>query len=302
MKLFKIAALTLLALMIVLFIISIIQLSPVSADSPSVDFVVTEGERSAQIAEKLESNKLIKNGFVFYVYLKLTRGKVLPGTYELSATDSATDIAYQISTGKFKVTKVTIIEGWRASQMETYFIDEKKLVSLTGFGDLAEQYEGYLFPDTYEVKVDIIPTEMIELMRTTFDQKTSQLKITPETVILASIVERESQSDSDRAPVAGVYANRIKQGMLLQADPTVQYAKGSWATITLSDYSSVISDYNTYLHEGWPPGPISSPGLKSLEAAVNPEVHDYLFFFHAKGQTFFSKTYAEHSAKVREHF
>lgn len=139
-------------------------------------------------------------------------------------------------------------------------------------------------------------------MRETFDQKTKKLRITPETVILASIVERESLGDEDRSQIAGVYANRIRQGIRLEADPTIQYARGSWVAITKDHYKSVISPYNTYLNDGWPPGPICSPGLKSLEAAAAPAKHDYLYFFHAKGQTYFSKTYAEHAAKVRQNF
>ena len=186
--------------------------------------------------------------------------------------------------------------------MEDYFVKDKKLTQLVGFTKLAATFEGYLFPDTYEVKIDITSVELIKLMRETFDKKTSKLRITPETVILASIVERESIGDEDRSQIAGVYANRIKLDMKLEADPTIQYARGNWAAITRDHYKSVISPYNTYLFDGWPPGPICSPGLKSLEAAAAPAKHDYLYFFHAKGQTYFSKTYAEHAAKVRQYF
>lgn len=303
MRVFRFIALGLFGLVVVLTLIATILLAPKDGSSTTkIDFVVSPGDPTSTISEKLESQAIIKNGFVFYLYLKFTRGKILPGTYELSPVQSGSDIAVQLSSGKFKVQKITIIEGWRASQMEEYLIKEKKLRNLTDFTKLAEPYEGYLFPDTYEVKIDITTPELIELMRNTFKEKTKNLRITPETVILASIVERESASNSDRQPIAGVYANRIKIGMKLQADPTVQYAKGTWAAVTVAEYSSVVSPYNTYLNEGWPPGPIASPGLKSLEAAASPEVHDYYFFFHAKGETIFSKTYAEHSAKVRQYF
>lgn len=303
MLVLKRVVLGLLGLLIVLAITFIVLLSPKNQDTTTVtDFVVSSGERSADIAQNLETKGIIKNGFAFYLYLKLLRGKILPGTYELSANKSASDIAEQLSSGRFKVAKITIIEGWRASQMEEYLVEEKKLMQLTGFTQLAEPNEGYLFPDTYEVKVDVTTEELITLMRQTFDKKTAGLRITPETVILASIVERESIGEEDRAQIAGVYANRIRQGIRLEADPTIQYAKGNWAAVTLAEYKSIISPYNTYLNDGWPPGPIASAGLKSLTAAAAPAGHDYLYFFHAKGQTYFSKTYAEHAAKVRQYF
>ncbi|MEK7170919.1 MAG: endolytic transglycosylase MltG [Patescibacteria group bacterium] len=303
MLVLKRVALGLLGLVIVLTVIFTVLLAPRDKESSQkIDFVVVANQRSADISQNLEAKGLIKNDFAFYLYLKLISGKILPGTYELSANQSGSDIAGQLASGKFKVAKITIIEGWRASQMEDYLVTDKKLSQLNGFTELAELYEGYLFPDTYEVKIDVTSAEIIKLMRETFEQKTKKLRITPETVILASIVERESLGDEDRSQIAGVYANRVRQGIRLEADPTIQYAKGNWAAVTLAEYKSVISPYNTYLNDGWPPGPICSPGLKSLEAAAAPATHDYLYFFHAKGQTFFSKTYAEHAAKVRQNF
>src|SRR3990167_11142833 len=226
MLVLKRLALAFFGIVIVLAVIFIILLAPQNnQSSEGVDFVILANSRSADISQNLESKGIIKNGFAFYLYLKLIRGKILPGTYELSANQSASDIAGQLASGKFKVAKITIIEGWRASQMEVYFVKDKKLTQLVGFTKLAESDEGYLFPDTYEVKIDITSAELIKLMRETFDKRTSKLRITPETVILASIVERESLGDEDRSQIAGVYANRVKIGMKLEADPTIQYAK-----------------------------------------------------------------------------
>ena len=301
MLVLKRVALGLLGLLIILSIIFIVLLAPKNKESAEkTDFVVVTNQRSADISQELEAKGVIKNGFAFYLYLKLISGKILPGTYELSASQSASDIAGQLASGKFKVLDITIIEGWRASQIEDYLVTEKKLTQFVGFTALAEPSEGYLFPDTYNIKVDATSADLIKKMRDTFDLRTKDLRVTPETVILASIVERESLGDEDRTQIAGVYANRVKQGMKLEADPTIQYAKGNWAALKLAEYKSVISPYNTYLNEGWPPGPICSPGLKSLQAAAKPANHDYLFFFHAKGQTYFSKTYAEHYSKLHQ--
>ncbi|OGD60942.1 hypothetical protein A3A71_03515 [Candidatus Berkelbacteria bacterium RIFCSPLOWO2_01_FULL_50_28] len=303
MKVLKIIAVLFFVFVLVVVGLGIYLLAPKDATSTEGQtLTVVSGERSADIAKRLENVGLIKNSFAFYVYLKLIGGKILPGTYELTSAESASDIANTLASGKFKVAKITIIEGWRVSQTEKYLVDEAKLSQMVGFAAKAGKYEGYLFPDTYEVKVDITDDELIALMRDTFIERTAGLRITPETVILASIVEREALSDDDRPPIAGVYANRVKISMRLQADPTVQYAKGSWEALEYGDTESVESPYNTYLNDGLPPGPICSPGLKSLEAAAKPATHDYLYFFHAKGQTHFSKTYAEHQAKLAQFF
>ena len=282
--------------------IFIYQLSPVSASSADqVDFKVVSGQSSKEIADTLKSQNLIKNSYLFYIYLKATKSNTLPGLYKLSPSMSASDIADLIASGKFETVTITIPEGWRASQIANY-VAEKGLSDVKDFKTEGEKNEGYLFPDTYNVKKDITTDELIKLMKDNFDTKTKDLKITPETVILASIVEREAQNDEERSQIAGVYTNRMNKGMLLQADPTIQYAKGDWTAPTLEEYHSVISPYNTYLNPGLPPGPICNPGLASIKAALNPDKSDYLFFFHAKGQIFLSKTAAEHEAKVAQEF
>jgi len=303
MKLFKLIALILFLAILLVGGLFINNLGPVDPNATEKrEFVVTAGQSTAEIAKQLQDQGLIKNSFSFFVYMKLVSAKLLPGTYEVSASQSASQIGWAIGSGKYKTERLTIIEGWRVSQIAEYLIEEKKMKNVADFLEKAQPYEGYLFPDTYEVRADITSAALIKLMRDNFEQKTAKLALTPETVILASIVERESRGNSDRAPVAGVYSNRIKRGMRLEADPTVQYAKGSWGIITVDDYRSVESPYNTYLNDGWPPGPICNPGLASLQAAANPASHDYLFFFHAKGETHFSKTLAEHRAKVGQYF
>lgn len=303
MRLLKITAVILLGLILVTSFIFISTLSPVDKDGEDkTDFTIIAGQPTVDVAKALESQGLIRNSFAFYIYLKFIGGKVLPGIYELSPTFSGSEIAQIISKGKFKTVRITIVEGWRVSQMAAYF-EKIGLKNAADFKTKALPYEGYLFPDTYEIRADISEDELIELMRRTFNKKTAELNITPETVILASIIEREAKSDTDRPMISGVYHNRIKRGMRLQADPTVQYAKSEqWTIISTNDYNSVISPYNTYLNDGLPPGPICSPGLASIKAALEPSNHDYLYFFHAKGETHFSKTHDEHRAKVRKYF
>ncbi|MEX1051891.1 MAG: endolytic transglycosylase MltG [Patescibacteria group bacterium] len=303
MRLFKVSALVLFGVIGALAILMTVLLSAKDKDDGvAKELVVVSGMTRADIAKQLSEDSLIKSQFAFFLYLKMIQANVLPGTYEISSSDSASAIADNLARAKFKTAKITIIEGWRVEDIETYLLDEKKLTGTAGFAAKAAVFEGYLFPDTYEVQIEITADELIELMRENFIERTSELAVTPETINLASIIEREAKSDGERAAIAGVYVNRLEIGMNLQADATVQYAKGNWKSVSVADYTAVISPYNTYLNAGLPPGPICNPGLASIRAVLEPEDHDYFYYFHAKGETIFSKTAAEHSAKVRQYF
>ncbi len=176
--------------------------------------------------------------------------------------------------------------------------------------------EGYLFPDTYQFYPNSSAGEVRQKLIGTFTEKLAALSPTRDQIILASIVEREAKGDADRGQIAGVYHNRLKRGMKLEADPTVQYGKYTelvkapsvaggldyWAPITLADYQTVVSPFNTYLHTGLPPTPICNPGLKSLAAAVSPATTSALYFFHTKdGTAIFSSTLKEHDAQLRQY-
>lgn len=303
MRRFKIIAVILFLIVLVLAGVFITNLGPVRAeDAEKVEFKVKEGTSTSEVTQQLEREGLIKNSFSLYVYLKLIGGKILPGVYEVTPSQSASDIGWMLGSGKYKTVRLTIKEGWWASDIESELVEELSLEQMVGFTEKAKAYEGYLFPDTYELRVDATIDQVIKTLRDNFVTRTKGLKVEPDVVILASIIEREA-TKSDRAAISGVYFNRIKIGMRLEADATIQYAKGSPNYIVrVEDYRSVVSPYNTYLNDGMPPGPISNPGLESINAALNPEDHDYLFYFHAQGQTHLSKTLAEHRAKVAKYF
>lgn len=300
----KRSALILLGLILLFGGVFTYLLGPMTAGSTEKkEIKITQGMSRSTVSQTLSKEGLIRSQFAFYVYSKLVKGVIVPGVYEISAGDSASTILEQISKGKFKVVRVTIKEGWWASDIETELAEEKKMSQMVGFAAAAKQFEGYLFPDTYDFKVDETIEGVIERLRENFTIRTKELKVDPDVVILASIIEREAKGPSDRAAIAGVYLNRLKRGMRLEADATVQYAKGSSkAIVTVDDYREVISPYNTYLNDGLPPGAIANPGLDSIKAVLSPETHDYLYYFHAKGETIFSKTYEEHRLKVKQYF
>jgi UPF0755 protein len=178
--------------------------------------------------------------------------------------------------------------------------------------------EGYLFPETYQVPFDIATDALINVFLQEFkknltdkmrQEATTAKKTLHEVVTLAAIIEREAQVADERPIIASVYLNRIKKKMRLQADPTVQYAMGyqaetnQWwkSPVTLEEYSSVDSPYNTYLYAGLPPGPIDSPSLASIVAVLEPAKTDYLFFLgKGDGTHVFAKTYEEQQANCQK--
>jgi UPF0755 protein len=200
----------------------------------------------------------------------------------------------------------------------------------------AKPYEGYLFPDTYFLKKDVSVDELISLLRSTFDKKTSDI-LTQEnlnkiglskeqTVILASIVEREVATDTDRQLIAGILLKRLQNGIKLDADATVQYAVAFEKSCGAKDYCSanalvkdekaidwwprslsqedlnIDSSYNTRKNSGLPPTPISGVSRSSLEAVVNPKSSDYYYYLNGTdGATHYAKTLEEHNLNIQKY-
>lgn len=210
--------------------------------------------------------------------------------------------------------QVTIVEGKRWEEVALQ-LEAAGITTFAAFQTAlaGKDLEGTLFPDTYRFFPNTPAADVIRRLTDTYATRLNGIVPTRSQLILASIVEREAQNDGERATIAGVYQNRLDIGMALEADPTVQYAKDSnrfaaagqpkdfsfWGPITRDDYRGVPSAYNLYLNRGLPPGPICNPGIKSIQAAVAPADHAYLYFFHRDGQLVLSKTLAEHEGKFR---
>jgi len=168
--------------------------------------------------------------------------------------------------------------------------------------------EGYLYPDTYAFRPNTRPRDMVQAMIDVFTSRfyePNRVRIEQsghslhEIVTIASLVEREAKVERDRARIAGVIENRLKAGMRLQIDATVLYALGHHKSRVMYKDMAVESPYNTYRHKGLPPGPIASPGMPSLRAALAPEKNPYLFYVAGPGGAhIFSRTEREHYANV----
>ena len=265
------------------------------------EFIVRGGQTTREIAHNLEKDNLISSALVFEIYAKLNGKLIQVGVYKFSPEQSLKEIFNTLAQGKASEYLVTIPEGWRLTQIDEY-LSSKQIIKAGDLIKIASADEGYLFPDTYRFLPHSDAQEVRQAMLDNFKKKTTGLAVTREVVILASIVEREAKFDEDRAKIAGVYFNRLTSQMKLEADPTVQYAKGSWEPIKTADYRNIASSYNTYLHFGLPPGPICNPGLKSIEAVLAPEKNGWLYFFHLEdGQTIYSATIEEHQDNLKKH-
>ncbi|BAU27059.1 UPF0755 protein [Aneurinibacillus soli] len=289
---------------------------------------------TTEIGQILENEKVIKNGRIFSLYLKFgEKSPVLKaGKYQLTVGDTIEQIAARMEKGEFYKDDhvVTIPEGFTIEQIATR-LEEKKIVSKAAFlkevnqgvftqeilkgipqSDKRIKYrlEGYLFPDTYEFKKGSTAHDVInkmldqteEVWNTEWNAKFQQHHLTRhQAITLASIVEREVRVDEERPIVAGVYFNRLAKQMPLQSDATVQYLFGKQKErVTFADLKQV-SPYNTYKVKGLPPGPIASPGKKSLEAVANAQKNEYLFYVTKKdgsGGHYFAKTYEEHLKNI----
>ncbi len=292
-----------------------------------VEVVVPQGATTAGIAALLEEEGVIRSPLAFRLLVRLrgSDGRLQAGTYRLGPGMAPSAIAAKLERGEVVTRAFTIPEGLSAEEIA-------RLLASRGFGSEAEllrafsdpepvadllpadrsalryPLEGYLFPDTYRVAAGTparaLAAAMVDRFRQAWtpdlEARARELGLTVhEVVTLASIVEEEAQLAEERPLIAGVYLNRLRRGMPLQADPTVQYALRKFGQRVLLADLQVDSPYNTYRRTGLPPGPIASPGLDSLRAVLHPADVPYLFFVaRPDGSHAFAVTLDEHNANV----
>ena len=298
---------------------------------------IPTGANTESIAANLYDKGLIQNEYVFrfYVHRHDLSRDFIAGTYRLSPSMSTPEIIEHIREGDVYAETVwfTIPEGYWVDLIaerlaEKNLVDQERFLELARDAspeveeefpflkeiedpDIKYQLEGYLYPDTYEVYSDADEEDVIRLMLKQMDdviseeheERMEQMELTlHEVLTLAAMVEREARVDHERARIAGVMFNRLEIGQRLEIDATIQYILGEPEEFLTYDHLEVDSPYNTYQHEGLPPGPIAAPGKPSIEAVLYPEDTDYYFYnykYDDSGEHYFSKTYEEHMENVR---
>jgi len=291
--------------------------SPVEpASVEPVTFVIPKGEGVRSIASRLSQQNLIRSATAFYIMVKFLgiETQIQAGDYRLTRSMNGRSVAQELTHGIVD-TWVTTLEGWRVEEIANTLAKE---LDIPEKEFLKNAREGYMFPDTYLISQEATPAGIVELFENNFDKKvtpqmredTKQTGFTlPEVVTLASIVEREGKSDTDRPLIAGILFNRLKANIPLQVDATLQYALGYqpyektwWKKLLTNEDKMIKSLYNTYLHSGLPPGPIANPGLSSIRAVIYATPTDALYYIHdTSGQLHTARTLEEHNANVSKY-
>lgn len=298
-----------------------------SPTAPRERIVVPEGAAFHAVTDTLVAHGLVTHP-LWFRFLARARGihrTTKAGTYDLPKDQSAWALLTALRDGRIAMKRFTSPEGLTLPEVadeaarqlgmpaDSFLAAARDTALIRELGLDGKDLEGYLLPETYTIPVTTTPRELVRLMAEQFtstwdpawDASLAERHLTRrQVVILASIVEGEARHDSERPVIAAVYDNRLRLGMPLQADPTVQYAiwlkRGKKKTrLFLKDYD-IRSPYNTYLIPGLPPGPVNSPGVASLRAAVYPAAVPYLYFVaDTGGYHVFTSTYGDHLRAIR---
>lgn len=283
------------------------------------EFEVKNGDTLYSIVGRLNSEGVIKNSLLIKTYIKYNKlsGKIKPGLYVITSDESLNEFFNSIYKGNVdkNIAFITIPEGYTVNKIAD-LLEQKGVISKTLFLEACKKYklpdyikadskrnnplEGFLFPDTYELKKGMSGDKIIGMFLKNFENKmTSLLKKDnisldrnkyDDIITMASIVEGEAETDSERSIIASVFYNRLKIKMKLQSCATVEYILDKHKVKLYNKDIQIQSPYNTYIVDGLPVGPIGNPGIKSIEAALKPSSTDYLYFVsYNNGTHFFTK-------------
>lgn len=298
-------------------------LSPVASQPFYKPMEITPGTGFKEIAKSLADSGLIRSRqtFILYGLLSGSAHRLKPGNYLISAGSSTPAIILNLIEGPIIDREITFPEGMTLKDIDAVLTQNKilpegtlvnfpfkKLVSEYKFLDNAKNLEGFLFPDTYRIFLNSNTETVVKKFLDNFNKKIApiltnnkQLKIN-DLITIASLLEKEAPDYKDRQIIAGILYKRLAAGIALQIDSTITYAKCNGKFLTCADprvYRKDLkfqSQYNTYLHNGLPPGPIGNPGLDAIKAALDPVKSDYLYYLSdpKTGKIIFSKNLEEH--------
>lgn len=309
-------------LFIIIFILAVwlglTWLAPVG-DKKVYSLKIDKGDSVEVIAKKLTDSGLQTNPLLFMTLAKSRNldSQIKMGLFELNGPISMWQILDQLTHSKSSEQRITIIEGWSAKQIGDYlekqglvksqaFVDyinkpPQELYTRYSFLQTAKGLEGFLFPDTYQVYKNSTIEDLVKIFLDNFERKVGAVtnntwsKDFYNQLILASIVQDEVGANKDMAQVADIFIKRLKIGMPLQSDATVNYITGKGMASPLIADTQIDNPYNTYKYPGLTPGPISNPGVLAISSVINPIDNPYYYFLTTKsGEVIYSKTFSEH--------
>ena len=293
-------------------------------DTSQTLFHIKNNENAKILAKRLKAADYIENSLYFWWYLRSNNfiPQIQAGTHYLSKSYNYSNLAKELTKARPYEINVVIPEGYTITQIDHKltelnlisagnFLSDLEIFNISKYEFLDEQNtEGYLFPDTYRVFGDNFETKnLISKMLRNFKQKIDLVydsdkskRSLKDIIIMASIIEKETNDKESRAIVSGILWKRLDMGMKLGADATTRYAVNKIsAPLTYEDLQNE-SPYNTRKFKGLPPGPICNPGLDTITAAINPENSDYLYYLHdSEGKIHYAKTNDEHNANKEKY-
>jgi UPF0755 protein len=299
-------------------------LAPGSEETTQL-FLIEPGQGLALVARNLEREGLIKHARVLSLLGRISgdAGNLGVGEYEISAGWTPRTILNRITSGRVKTYQVVLPEGIRATEIaarlqgagladaEDFMATVHDPVFARSLGIEQDSLEGYLYPETYRLSRHLTSQEIARVFVAQFEQVWREVESIAEQqslsqheiVTLASIIEKETAAPEERPLIAAVFHNRLKKRMRLETDPTVIYGIDEFdGNLTRAHLRGRSNPYNTYRIAGLPPGPIASPGIDALRAALEPAETDYYYFVSRNDGTHkFSRTYREHNEAVRKY-
>ena len=283
----------------------------ITVSSASLEFTIKEGMSARTIARLLSEQQVISSDALFYLMTLyyFDPSNIKAGTYRLKGVTSMYEIAEQITRGEVVHDLVTLthIEGERASAIATKAAILLPKFDQAEFMNLASTSEGKLYPDTYYVDPDFTALDVYMLLTETYNKRVKPFRnqiaasslTETEILTLASIVEREANTEESMKMVAGILQNRLKIGMALQADASIEYVLDKSLKELTPEDLKLDTPYNTYLYPGLPPTPIGNPGLAAIQAVLEPTPSDYFFYITGTdGKFYYAKNFDQHRQNI----
>lgn len=275
---------------------------------------IPRGLSASAIAHLLEDQKVVKSNLLLYLVLiwRHDPANIQAGTYVYQQPQNVWQVAKRLTlaSGAENLVSVTLPEGFTIKEFAE--IASTRLVNFDKeqFIELSKDQEGYLFPDTYYLPNDFTAPELVNLLTDTYRQKIADLSEEmyrhplgeKGVIILASIIEREANTEESMQVVSGILQNRLEIGMALQADASLEYILDRPINQLEAADLEIDSPYNTYMYRGLPPTPIGNPGLMAIKAVLHPVESDFFYYLtDSEGQFYYAKTFDEHRENIAKY-
>jgi UPF0755 protein len=295
-----------------------------SLPAAPTEVIVERGDTLADAAARLQRAGVLAQPLALRIDARLrgNAGAIEAGEYRIPAHQSADEILRRLTSGEVDAVWVTIPEGFTVREIAGRLAERRladrdafaRYCSETGIeldGARTHSLEGFLFPSTYLLPLAASPAALARILTDQFrselpadaQQRARALGLdVPQVITVASLIEREAKVDAERPLMAGVYYNRLRAGMPLQVDASIEYALPEHHTVITRRDLELASPYNTYRHSGLPPTPIANPGKPSIDAAFHPTPSRYLYYvYRGNGRHAFAATLQEQNANVERY-